>query len=297
MFSLTQLEILVRVVDEGSFSAAAKSLYMSQPAVSNHIRQLERSLGVSLVQRGPHGAQPTPAGAVVVEHAREVLAQLDRLEHATAGYRGLDTGQLVVAGTTTLGTYLLPRLISEFTIRAPKVSCQIRVGNEDTVESWLLGGDVGLGLCAATPTAEALRSEPVLTEDMVLVAPAGCPLKDRRITAADIATSRFLLREPGSATRRLQEQSLRAWGLDQVDTWDLWGSDTVKEAVQQGLGLAVLSEHVVRREVEVGFLVCLDISPAPPQREVSLVRRADRILTPPEEAFTALVRATAEWPG
>ncbi|GAB3838784.1 LysR family transcriptional regulator [Kribbella italica] len=296
MLSLTQLGILVRVVDEGSFSAAAKVLYMSQPAVSNHIRALERSLGVGLVQRGPHGAQPTPAGTVVVGHAREVFGLLERLEHAAAGYRGLEAGQLVVAGTTTLGTYLVPRLIGEFAARAPKVSCQIRVGNEDTVESWLMLGEVGLGLCAGTPTADALVSEPLLTESLVLVAGPGFPLAGRPVSTADLAEQRFLLREQGSATRRLQEQSLRDWNLDKVETWDLWGPDTVKEAVQQGLGLAVLSEHAVRREVDAGFLVCLDVQPPPPSREVSLVRRADRLLTPPEEAFAALVRATAEWP-
>lgn len=85
-------------------------------------------------------------------------------------------------------------------------------------------------------------------------------------------------------------------GLDGADLWDLWGSDTLKEAVHAGLGLALLSEHVAARELASGMLVELSVDPAPPSRTVSLVCRADRTLTPPEEAFVAQLRAVGSWP-
>lgn len=296
MVSLNQLEVLLKVVEAGGFSGAAKALYMSQPSVSNHIRNLESSLGVQLVQRTSKGAMTTPAGEVVADHARQVFELLDRLEAAAASYRGLDAGRLVVAGTTTTGTYLLPRVVADFAQRAPRVACQIRVGNEDTVESWLLRGEVAMGLCIDEPREEQLVAEPLFQERMLLVAASGSGLAGDTRNPEDIAGQRFLMREMGSATRRHQEAALRLWGLETADQWDLWGPDTLKESVIAGLGLALLSEHVTARERAAGLLDTVEVSPAPPSRQISLVRRADRTLTPPEEAFVALLRAVGSWP-
>ncbi|QKW10285.1 LysR family transcriptional regulator [Streptomyces sp. NA04227] len=296
MVTLNQLQVLVKVVESKGFSGAAKSLFTSQPSVSNHIRNLENSFGVPLVHRTRHGARPTPAGEVVVEHARRIFRILDELDRTVAGFRGLSGGRLVLAGTTTLGTYLLPRLLSEFSAWAPKVTCEIRVGNEETVESWLLRGEVALGLCVGAPRDEQLTSQRMFEEAMVLVAAPDSPLVGRPLTPADLTGQRFLMREAGSATRALQERALATWGLEEAERWDMWGPDTLKQAVCQGLGAAVVSEHVVRQETESGLLATLTVLPAPPTRSVSLVRRTDRILTPPEAAFMTLVRDIAEWP-
>ena len=295
MVNLNQLEVFVAVVESGGFSGAAKALYMSQPSVSNHIRNLEASLGVPLVERTTQGARTTPAGEVVLEHARSIFEQVRELEHRVSQFQGLDAGRLVVAGTTTLGTYLLPRLVAEFGRRAPRVECQIRVGNEERVEEWLVRGEVALGLCIDQPR-EHLEAEPLFREHLVLVAAPETPLAGRPLAPSDLAGLRFLMREKGSATRKQQEDALRAWNLSDAPRWDLWGPDTLKEAVQEGLGVALLSEHATARERESGLLVALTVEPAPPARTVSLVRRGDRSLTPPEEAFVAMLRAVGVWP-
>ena len=296
MVNLTQLEVLVAVVECGGFSGAAKKLFMSQPSVSNHVRNLESSLGVRLVQRSTQGARTTPAGDVVVDHARRVFELLTSLNRHVADLQGLKAGRLVVAGTTTLGTYLLPRLVAEFSRQAPKVECQLRVGNEDTVENWLLRGEVALGLCAELPREEQLVATPMFEEAMLLVAAAANPLTGRELRPADLVGQRFLMREMGSATRRQQEAALNLWGLDTVEQWDLWAPDTLKEAVHAGLGLALLSEHATARERASGLLAALSVEPPAPSRTVYLVRRADRELTPPEKAFAELVGGLAAWP-
>jgi len=282
MVNLNQLEVLVAVIESGGFSGAAKKLYMSQPSVSNHVRNLETSFGVQLVERTSQGARPTAAGVVVVEHAREVFLQLASLERELATFQGLDGGRLTVAGTTTLGTYLLPRLVAQFSARAPRVDCQIRVGNEEAVEGWIVRGEVALGLSIGAPR-EQLEAEPLLTEEMVLVAAADSPLVGRVLSASDLAGQRFLVRERGSATRRQQEEILQSWGLESAERWEMWGPDTLKEAAYAGLGIALLSEHATARERAVGDLVALVIDPAPPSRTVSLIRRAQ-------------LRAMASWP-
>ncbi|WP_158167078.1 LysR family transcriptional regulator [Mycolicibacterium smegmatis] len=296
MVSLTQLEVLIAVVDAGGFSGAAKKLFMRQPSVSNHVRNLESSLGMMLVQRSSQGARTTPAGDVVVDHARKVFDLLESLQRQVDSLRGLESGRLVVAGTTTLGTYLMPGMLSEFTRQAPKVECELRVGNEDTVENWLLRGEVALGLCAELPTEEQLVARPLFDEAMMLVASASSPLAGRPLRPEDLAGQRFLMREMGSATRRQQEAALRLWGIDSVEQWDFWGPDTLKEATHAGLGLALLSEHVTARERAAGLLVALSVDPPAQSRTTYLVRRADRVLTPAEEAFVALVDGIPAWP-
>ena len=131
---------------------------------------------------------------------------------------------------------------------------------------------------------------------MILVGAAGTELAGRELSPQDLAGQRFLMREMGSATRRQQEATLRLWGLQESEKWDLWGPDTLKEAVHAGLGLALLSEHVTLRERSSGMLVALEVKPPPPGREVFLVRRADRSLTPPEELFMALLDGIVSWP-
>lgn len=295
MINLTQLEVLLAVVEAHGFSGAAKALYMSQPSVSNHVRNLESSLGVQLVERTTQGARTTPAGEVVIAHARRIFAEVDQLEGSVARFQGLGAGRLVVAGTTTLGTYLLPRMAATFALRAPNVEVQIRVGNEDAVEGWLMRGEVALGLCIDQPR-ERLEAEPLFREQMVLVTAPGSPLAGRDLTPEDLTDSRFLLREMGSATRRQQEEVLRTWGLQAAARWELWGPDTMKEAAQEGLGVALISEHATVRERAAGLLVALTVDPPPAERTVSLVRRADRVLTPPEEAFAHQLRGIGSWP-
>lgn len=296
MLSLTQLEVFVAVVESGGFSGAAKRLYMSQPSVSNHVRNLESSLGVRLVQRSSQGARPTPAGELVAAYAGRIFEQLASLEQEVASHRDLGAGRLVVAGTTTLATHLLPRLIADFTASAPNVDCQIRAGNHDLVEHWILRGEVGVGLCIGPAREEQLVVEPLLEEDMVLVAAPESPLVGRELRPSDLAGERFLMREMGSATRRQQEAVLQDWDLSTVAQWDLWGADTIKEAVQAGLGVALLSQHATVREVESGLLSRLTVTPAPPARTVSLMYRADRVLTPPEDSFVRLLRGLTSWP-
>lgn len=295
--NLTQLEALVAVVDSGGISGAAKVMYMSQPSVSNHVRNLESGLGIQLLERTPQGAKPTHAGEVVVHHARRIFQQLSDLDHDVRSIRGVATGRLVVAGTTSLGTYVLPHLVARFAADVPNVNCELRVGNQDSVENWLLAGDVALGLCAELPHDEHLQAEPMFTESMMLVASADSPLAGRQLTPADLSTQRFLMREAGSATRRQQEAALHQWALDGVERWDLWGPESVKESVYAGLGVALLSEHVSARERATGRLVALAVDPPAPSRTVHLARKADRVLTAAEHAFTKLVRETTAWPG
>lgn len=211
--NLHRLRIFLQVVDSGGFSAAAAKLYMSQPSVSNQVRQLESSLGADLVDRSGPRVRPTAEGVVLAEHARRIFALADEAVAAIQAVQGLSSGRLSVGGTTTAGTYLLPRLLAEFRSRYPQIECDLFVGNEAQVRSRLLDGELGLAVFAGTPSAEQLAVEEILTDTLLLVAAPSHPLAGRSVTPAALASEHFLLRERGCQPARCNKKPSPAGAL------------------------------------------------------------------------------------
>ncbi|MEU9671194.1 LysR family transcriptional regulator [Streptomyces bobili] len=294
---LHRLWIFLHVIEQQGFSAAAHKLYMSQPAVSNQVRKLEESLRVTLVDRSSARIRPTAEGELLAEYASRVFRLANEAVSAVQQLSGLQTGRLVVGGSTTMGTYLLPDLVAEFRRQHPGIECHVFVGNNSTVTQQLLSGDVGVAVVAGTPGEPRLVGEPVLEDRMVLVASPGHLLEGRGpVTGEMLSGERIVLREPGSQTREVQERTLAGWGVTAPPHSDAWGPEVLKRCVRAGLGVALISEHAVADELRTGALVELPTREPAEPRVVSLVRRRDRILSPAENAFVELVREQTGWP-
>ncbi|MEY9893291.1 DNA-binding transcriptional LysR family regulator [Catenulispora sp. MAP5-51] len=296
--NLHRLSIFMTVVETGGFSAAAQKLYMSQPSVSNHVRNLEQSLQTTLIDRSGPRIRPTAEGEVLVEYARRVFLLTEEAVAAIREVSGVQSGRLEVGGTTTVGTYLLPRLLARFRERHRAIECDIVVGNNGQIVKRLLEGELGLAIVAGQPGAPQLKTETVLDERLLLVAAPGHPLTSTAAPLAprELAAERFLLREPGSQTRDLQEAALIGWDLDDMAKADMWGPETIKQSVAAGLGISLISEHAIDAEVRDGRLVVLDVDPPLRSRPVVVAYRRDRLLSPAERAFLGLVRGLRTWP-
>lgn len=292
---LHRLWIFLHVIEEQGFSAAATKLYMSQPSVSNQVRKLEESLRVTLVDRSSARIRPTAEGELLAEYASRVFLLADEAISAVQQLSGLQTGRLMVGGSTTMGTYLLPDLVAEYRRRYPGIESHVFVGNHATVTQHLTSGEIGVAVVAGTPGESRLVGEPVLEDHMVLVAPPDHPLADRGpISGETLCGERFVLREPGSQTRQVQERTLAGWGVVDPPHTDAWGPEVLKRCVRSGLGIALVSELAVAEELRAGTLVALPTERPTETRVVSLVRRRDRILSPAENAFMELVRERTE---
>ena len=296
--NLHRLSIFLTVVETCGFSAAAQKLYMSQPSVSNHVRNLEQSLQTTLIDRSGPRIRPTAEGEVLVEYARRVFLLTEEAVAAIREVSGVQTGRLEVGGTTTVGTYLLPRLLARFRDRHSAIECDIVVGNNGQIVKRLLDGELGLAIVAGQPGAPQLKTETVLDERLLLVAAPGHALtaEPAPLAPARLAAERFLLREPGSQTRDLQEAALISWDLDAMAKADMWGPETVKQSVAAGLGISLISEHAIDAEVRDGRLVVLEVDPPLRSRPVVVAYRRDRLLSPSERAFLGLVRGLRTWP-
>lgn len=296
--NLHRLWIFMQVVEHHGFSAAAQKLYMSQPSVSNQVRKLEQSLRVPLIDRSGARTRPTAEGEVLAAYGKRVFLLADEAVAAVQQVSGLDSGRLLVGGSTTIGTYLLPPLLARYRERHPAIDCDVFVGNNEAVVERLLAGDIGIAVVAGTPTASQLVTETVLGERLVLIADPRHPLAAAGTVARpeELAGCRFLLREPGSQTRELQEQVLDDWELRQVSRGDVWGPEALKQCVAAGLGVTLISEHAVVDGVCAGSLAVVPVTEPPRPRPVNLVSRRDRLLSPAERAFISLLRTTDQWP-
>ncbi|GAA1076841.1 LysR family transcriptional regulator [Nocardiopsis composta] len=296
--NLHRLEIFLRVLEHGSFSAAAQKLYMSQPSVSTQVKKLEASMGATLVDRSGARIRPTAEGEALAQYARRLLLLTEEAVAAVEQIQGLRAGRLRVGGTTTVGTYLLPGLTARFREEFPGVEFDLFVGNSGQVEAALLEGEIGLAVVAGGPSAPQLLVEPLLSDGLLLCADPGHRLAGAAgpLDPGELSGERFLLREPGSSTRDEQLATLELWGLTGAATADVWGAETAKQAVGAGLGIALLSEHAVARDVATGSLAVLDVRPRRPGRPIMVCHRRDRVLSPAESVFLARLRALRHWP-
>jgi len=295
--NLHRLWIFMQVVECGSFSAAAQKLYMSQPSVSNQVRQLEHSLQVTLIDRSGPKARPSAEGEVLVEYGQRVFLLADEAVAAIRQVSGVQVGRLAVGGTTTVGTYLLPPLLGRFRQRHPGIDCDLTVGNGEQISRALVEGAIGVGAFAGVPQAPQLDSAPILSERLSLVVEPGHPLVGRPLPASALADECFLMREKGSGTRRLQEAALVEWELEGVKRCEVGGPEAAKMAVAAGLGIALISEHAVAAELDRGELAALDVDPVLPGRPIVVAWRRDRLLAPAERAFVRLLKGVHDWPG
>ncbi|WP_327321276.1 LysR substrate-binding domain-containing protein [Streptomyces sp. NBC_01210] len=189
--------------------------------------------------------------------AEEAVAAVQQLS-------GLRTGRIMVGGSTTVGTYLLPDLMASYRSRHPGIEGHIFVGNNTAVIEQLLSGGIGIAVVAGAPADQRLLSEALLEEHLVTVAAPGHPLAGVASLTADMpAGERLILREPGSQTRELQERALAGWGVTETSRAEVWGPEAVKRCVAAGLGISLISEHAVAEDVRAGTLSLLGMEPAP----------------------------------
>jgi DNA-binding transcriptional LysR family regulator len=280
--TLGQLRSLLQVAETGSVREAAERLFVTQPAVSSQIAALQKELGVRLVVRDGRGLRLTTAGTVLSGYARRVLGLLEEAAVATAGADAPERGRVRLAGVTTAGEQLLPRLIAGFRVKHPSAEISLEVANRPRVFSLLEHHEVDLVIGGRPPDPSPLRSRAVRPNPLVLVAPPG--MLPRSPRPDELARKTWLLREPGSGTRATTEEYLAAAGLS-PPTLTLGSNGAIREALAVGLGITLLSLDAVGDELARGSLVQLRVAGMPLRRAWHLITRGDGALSATAELF------------
>jgi DNA-binding transcriptional LysR family regulator len=292
---LESLRLLVLVAELESLGRAAGRLGISQPSASRRLTTLERGLGLVLVDRTRRGSRLTLAGRVVAGHARRVLDELDDLLAGAGRLRDRREAELRVAASLTIAEYLLPAWIGELRARRPELYIGLRVTNSAHVPELVESGEADVGFIEGPHLARVMSTRQVAEDRLVVVADPGHPWARRRepLTARELSRTPLVLRESGSGTRQTLDRALHLAGCSRARALVELGSTTaVRGTVVAGTGPAVLSELAVRRDLDDGLLVAVEVTGVDLTRELRAVWPTGRRLVGPAAELVAVARRT-----
>ncbi|HMA12992.1 MAG TPA: LysR family transcriptional regulator [Steroidobacteraceae bacterium] len=291
--TLRQFRVFEAVARHLSFSKAAAELHLSQPAVSMQVRGIEVILGLPLTEQIGKKIYLTDAGREVLHASQAITARLDDLQNNLAQLRGVESGSLKLAVTATVNAVATGILVG-FRGRHPGVAVHLNVSNRAAVLDLLANNSIDLAIMGQVPEGLDLEATRFMDNPLVVIAPPGHPLaRKRRIPLEQVAAEPFLVREAGSGTRGAMERFFAARGLEIQSSMEMSSNEAIRQAVQAGLGLGVLSLQTLELELALQRLAVLNVEGFPIMRDWYVVHRADKRLSPAAQAFKQFVLAEA----
>lgn len=277
------------VAQAGSLSRAAKALNVTQPAISVQMAQLARAVGEPLFTRHRYGVVLTPAGRGLLPHAQAVSRALSGAESYVSSLQGLEVGQVRVAASTTIASYLLPGVVARFRKLHPGLRSVLFVGNTGEVVEQLESGKADLALVEGPVEhlPPGIERQVIWHDELVLVTMPDHPLAGSPREPAELSGLEVIWREQGSGTRAVAEQALA--DVELVSALELVGTDAVKQAVYEGIGVAFLSRLTVQREVAAGFLAATRVRAPGLVRPLTLLRPKLDLLARAGQVFFELL--------
>ena len=267
---LAQLEAFLQVAHHRSFSRAAEALFLTQPSVTARIQSLEREIGERLFERTGRSVSLTDAGIAFMPHAQRAMTAVQEGRDAIEAVSHGDVGSLRIGASSSIGTYVLPSILKRFRGERPRVHVHLSSGTSEDMIERLISGEVHVAICRLTqhPEVESLH---LYNDDLTLVvSPAHAFATKGRVTIAEAGREPFLFFERSSSYHGLIYSMFLRVGVVPESVMELDSMETTKHMVEAGLGIAILPEISVAREIEAGELKRVDIRDMeqPAQREV-----------------------------
>jgi len=289
--NLTHLAAFHAVAEAGSVTLGAERLLVSQPAVSKQVKLLEREVGAKLFDRTATGVRPTDAGRLLADYARRIFSLAAEAEAAMSDQSGLRRGSLSVGAGPTLGTYLLPRALVYFRQRFPAIRLHTEVARAHLLRAALLDGAMDMAVTNADVHWPDVEARAFMTDELVAIAPPSHPLaRRRRVTPEQLCREPFVVRETGSQTQSLVERTLAGHGHALDAVLALGSTEAVKEAVAEGLGVAMVSKLAVESDVARKRLAVLRVKGLSIRRPVYLLRARGRQESKAAHAFGCILK-------
>lgn len=291
--NLHHLKVFLAVAEAGSISAGAERLHISQPAVTREIRDLEASLDLRLFDRLPRGVQLTEGGLRLLDYAQRIFSLERAAERDLRDFAQLEQGELHLGASATLGSYLLPPLLTRFRALHPQIFVSLEVSNTDVVTRQLDEGRISLGFVEG-PFVRTDYAHRLLARDALLpvVAPHHPLAASQTLSAEKLQNYPLYMREPGSGARVSVEQAYRVHGLEPRAGMAIGSTEALKRLLADGQGIAWLSQRVVERELASGELRHLPVQDLQIERELHVLWRLGASLSPAPAAFLALTQTS-----
>ncbi|MDE2617052.1 MAG: LysR family transcriptional regulator [Burkholderiales bacterium] len=293
-YTLKQLQTFIEVAREKSVSRAAERLFVTQPAVSMQLRQLEEAFGLSLIEPVGRNIQLTHAGHEFLIHAIAALGKLKDLEASMAEHVGAKKGRIEL-GIVSTAKYFVPMLLVRFTKLMPGIDIALRIDNRDNILGMLARNELDLVVMGRAPANLDCEATPFASNPLSIVAPPDHPLVRRKRMAFDILKDHpFVVREQGSGTRAAMERLFEQYEIPIKVAMEMPSNETIKQAVMAGMGLSFLSMRTVRHELAAGHLALLDISGMPIVGRWYVTHLSQKKLSPAAQSFKKFLIEQAE---
>ncbi|WHX69076.1 LysR family transcriptional regulator [Peribacillus frigoritolerans] len=276
---LENLKMFCLVVDEGSISQAARLSFLSQPAVTRQIHQLENYYNTLLFDREEGRLRVTEAGKLLYPFAKAIVNDFNHSKEVIQQSTGKYNANLIVGASLTIGEYLLPSLLGRFKKQQPEIKVTLTIKNTPRVLEDLSNDVIDLALVEGLVENTDFIVDKFAEDELILVCPSDHPWKDRKeIQLEELGNERMIWRESVSGTRLIVENMLREYGvLEKIESYmEIGSTQAIKSAVEAGLGISILPRLTVARELEQGFLREVDIYRINMARNLWLVRKNKR---------------------
>ena len=287
--TIRQLQVFEAVARQLSYTRAAEELHLTQPAVSMQVKQLESSVGLSLFEQLGKRVFMTQAGETMLRHAQTIMRHLATAREEMDELKGVDSGRLRIAVASTVN-YFATRLLATFTRLHPSVQVTLDVTNRETLLQKLEDNQPDVVLMGKPPKDLDLDADAFMDNPLIMIARPDHPLsKHRSIALKELTEETFVVREPGSGTRIAMERFFDQKSFTPSATIEMTGNETIKQSVEAGLGLAIVSVHTVELELTLERLIRLDIRGMPIMRRWYVGHRRGKRLSPTAQAFRQFV--------
>jgi DNA-binding transcriptional LysR family regulator len=295
-----RLQVFHAVAKQSSFTKAADTLFMTQPAVTFQIKQLEEHFNTRLFDRGHGKISLTPAGEVVLDYAERILSLSAELDTRISELTGEIQGLLLIGASMTIAEFMLPRILGEFKVAYPAVKARLTVANSETIEHGVAAHSLDIGLIEAPSHLPSLSTEECCEDELQVVCAPGHPLaKLKAVTPKQLLQHAYISREPGSGTREVTDSYFRDAGFapdDLTSVMELGSPDAIKGVVETGLGFAIMSKVIVAKEKQLGVLVALPLAPKL-TRTLSLVYPKEKFRSRLVSSFVEFSKSKLKTPG
>jgi len=260
-----RLQVFYTVAKHLSFTKAAEQLFMTQPAVTFQIKQLEEQFNARLFERSHGRIALTPAGRLVMEYAGRILGLSEEMETRVAELNGAMSGPLLLGASTTIAEFILPRILGEFKVKHSQVHAHLTVGNSEMIETRVADHALDLGLIESPSHLQGLATEVCCEDELVLICqPAHRFARAASVKPQELIGEPFIGRETGSGTREFMDQYLRSSGVAPEDlnlVMELGSPEAIKGVVETGLAVSVVSRATVDKERRLGTLAAVPLEP------------------------------------
>ena len=261
-----RLQVFHTVARLLSFTKAAESLHMTQPAVTFQVRQLEEYFNTRLFDRAHNRISLTEAGKRVYEYAEDIFDLYAKMENAVRDITGEISGVLIIGASTTIAEYMLPSLLGDFKKKYPDITVQLRVSNSDGIVTMVENNDIDLGVVESPVLNKNLVVEECRKDRLVAIVPPQHALSgNEKVTIKELLEHDYIAREEGSGTREVIHEHLADAGYKSADlhvAMELGSPEAIKGAVEAGMGVSIASEVSIHKELQLGTLVALELSPS-----------------------------------